>query len=93
VVDLSGVMADPWHLEKKVRSRSSSPSSRRSPPAFGGRQPPTVELSLERSDALTTVRMDEAANTRNVMRERLARIEQQGSDNQDMLRRILDRLK
>lgn len=87
-------MADSWHLDKKVPLAliitvvSAIATGVWWTSAANGRI-----VALERSDALTMVRMDEAANTRNVMRERLARIEQQGSDNQDMLRRILDRLK
>lgn len=48
--------------------------------------------TLERSDALNTVRMDAASSSQILVRERLSRIEQLEADNQDMLKRVLERI-
>jgi hypothetical protein len=99
VVDLSVGSAEParWHLDKKVQLPfiltvvSAIGSGIWWTSAASGRI-----ASLEKSDALTSSRMDEAANTRVVIRERLSAIEEATRNTQDMLRRMdakLDRIR
>jgi hypothetical protein len=97
VVDLSADgPAGPWHLDRKVPIAfiitivTGLGSGIWWTSAANGRI-----SALEKSDALTAVRMDTASSTLTVMRERLARIEQMAGDTQDMLRRLdtkIDRL-
>ena len=94
MVDLStDGSAEPWHLDRKV------------PIAIivslmtavgGGIWTASAAMhrlsTLEKSDALTQVRIDAASNEAHIAGQRLSAIEQLSRDNQDMLRRVLDEI-
>jgi hypothetical protein len=83
-----------WHLDKKVPLTLivTVLGAIASGIWFAGTSLHRIEI-LERSEALNGLRFDAAASTNQITRERLARIEQLSTDNQDMLRRLIERLK
>lgn len=90
----AALSADTWHLDKKVPLTIivTVLGAIMSGVWFAGLAIHRLDV-LEKSDALNAVRIDAAASSQQITRERLARIEQLSTDNQDILRRIFERLK
>lgn len=94
MVDLSAGSAEPWHLDRKVPITLILTMLGGITGGTWFAATATHRLSvIESGDGLTSSRITTLESSRQITGERLARIEQLSVDNQDMLRRILERVK